>query len=88
MGGIFGLIMGIMYAFGGLIIDSLVSANWITSLETPGLSYGTILAFGALISMPIIFASFGLLVGIFEVVVFNVLSKWMNFLVINFEQEG
>ncbi len=86
MGGIFGLMTGIMYAFGGLIIDALVSANWIAHSETPGLSYGTILAFGALIGMPIIFAGFGLIIGIFEVLVFNGLSKWMDFLEINFEK--
>lgn len=88
MGGVFGLMMGIFYAFGGFIIDALVSANWITHSETPGLSYGTLLAFGALIGMPIIFAGIGLLIGIFESLAFNVLSKWMNFLEINFEQEG
>lgn len=88
MGGLFGLILGIFYAFGGLIIDMLVSANWITHSETLGLSYGTVLAFGALIGMPIIFAVIGLIVGIFEAFAFNVLSKWLSFLVINFEQEG
>jgi len=86
MGSIFGLMMGIMYAFGGLIIDALVSANWLTHPETPGLSYGTILAFGALIGMPIIFAGFGLIIGIFEVLVFNGLSKWLDFLELNFEE--
>ncbi len=88
MGGVFGLMMGIFYAFGGLIIDILVSVNWITCSETLGLSYGTLLAFGALIGMPIIFAGIGLIVGIFEVLAFNILSKWLGSLVINFEQEG
>jgi len=88
MGSILGLMMGIIYAFGGLIIDVLVSVNWITHSETPGLSYGTLLAFGALVGMPIIFASIGLVVGVFKVLAFNVLSKWIGFLEINFEQEG
>jgi hypothetical protein len=45
---IVGLIAGIVYSFGGLIIDGLGSLGWITSNETPGLSFGTVLAFGAL----------------------------------------
>jgi len=59
----------------------------VASFGASGLSYGTLLAFGALIGMPIIFAVIGLMVGIFEVLVFNICSKWMDFLVINFEQE-
>ena len=51
-----GLICGILYSFGGLVIDTLVSFDWLTSAETSGLSYGTILAFGAVIGMPLIFA--------------------------------
>ncbi|MBT8324514.1 MAG: hypothetical protein KJO96_04380, partial [Winogradskyella sp.] len=47
--GLLGVVAGILYAFGGLVIDTLVSLDWITSNETPGLSYGTFLAFGALI---------------------------------------
>lgn len=87
MGSIFGLIMGILYAFGGLVVDILVSANWINHSETPGLSHGTILAFGALIGMPIIFASLGLIIGVFETIIFTTFSKKLNWLVINFEQK-
>lgn len=58
-----GLVAGILYSFGGLIIDALVSIGWITFPSTSGLSYGTLLAFGALIGMPIIFASLGFIVG-------------------------
>jgi hypothetical protein len=36
-----GLVAGIIYSFGGLIIDLLVSLDWVVSSETPGLSYGT-----------------------------------------------
>ena len=86
MGGIAGLMMGIIYAVGGLIMDVLVSVEWISSSETPGLSYGTILAFGALIGMPIIFAGIGGMVGIFEALLFNVLSKWLGGVVLNFEE--
>ena len=87
MGSIFGLIMGIIYAFGGFLIDTFVSLNWLNHPETTGLSYGTILAFGALIGMPIIFAGIGFLIGIFEVMLFNLLSKRLDWLDLNFEQK-
>ena len=60
-----GLLLGIWYSFGGLIIDILVSTGWLssTAMETPGLSEGTLLAFGALIGMPAIFMGFGLITG-------------------------
>lgn len=54
-----GLLAGTMYSFGGLIIDALVSFGLITSEETPGLSYGTVLAYGAIIVMPLLFAATG-----------------------------
>ncbi len=62
--GLIGLLAGIIYSVGGFFIDLFVSLGWLTSQETPGLSYGTILAFGALIGMPIIFAVLGFIVGI------------------------
>jgi len=70
-----GLIAGTVYSFGGLIIDVLVSLGWIASSETPGLSFGTVLAFGALIGMPIIFAILGFLLGIVEAIIFNQVAK-------------
>ena len=73
-----GLLAGIIYSFGGLIIDAAVSMNWITTSETPGLSYGTILAFGALIGMPLIFATIGFVGGIMEALLFNIFSKWLS----------
>ncbi|MDM9630618.1 hypothetical protein [Robiginitalea aurantiaca] len=71
-----GLVAGIVYAFGGLILDALVSLGWMNSDETPGLSYGTVLAFGALIGMPVIFAVFGFLTGILEALCFNLFGRW------------
>lgn len=75
MGLIIGLVCGITYAFGGLIIDTLVTLEWITSNETPGLSIGTLLAFGALIGMPLIGVFFGFLAGIIQAFVYNMFSK-------------
>lgn len=63
LGAIVGLVFGLIYSFGGLMVDSLVSLGWMTSSETPGLSVGTLLAFGALIGMPLIFGVLGFLVG-------------------------
>ncbi|MDH3323685.1 MAG: DUF3566 domain-containing protein [Flavobacteriaceae bacterium] len=79
-----GLLAGIIYAFGGLIIDFMVSLRWISTMETPGLSYGTLLAFGALIGMPAIFAITGFLVGIVEAMLYNLFARWFGGLKIDF----
>lgn len=76
--GFVGLILGILYSFGGLIVDSLVTLEWMTTNETPGLSYGTLLAFGALIGMPLIFAVAGFVVGGIGAILFNIVAKWFG----------
>lgn len=86
LGLLIGLIAGILYSFGGFIIDALVTLGWITSSETPGLSYGTVLAFGALIGMPVIFAAFGLALGVVEALVYNLFARWHGGIEIDFEQ--
>jgi len=77
---IIGLVAGIIYSFGGLIIDVLVSIGWVssTSAGTPGLSFGTMLAFGALIGMPIIFAAAGFVAGIIEASLYNLFAGWFG----------
>lgn len=80
-----GLIAGILYSFGGLIIDALVSSGWITSWETPGLSYGTVLAFMALVGMPIIFAIVGFVAGLVEAVLYNLFARWIGGIELDFE---
>jgi hypothetical protein len=87
MGAIIGLILGIIYSFGGLIIDTLVSVGLVISSETPGLSYGTVLAFGALIGMPIIFLIFGFIIGLIEVFLFNLFARWIGAIKIDFERK-
>jgi hypothetical protein len=85
---IVGLIAGILYSFGGLIIDMLVSIGWVSSAFalTPGLSLGTVLAFGALIGMPIIFATFGFIVGLIGAFLYNLFARWFGGIEIDFEQ--
>ena len=73
-----GILAGILYSFGGLIIDALVSLNWITTDETLGLSYGTILAFGALIGMPLVSAGVGLVLGVIEAILYNMYARLFN----------
>lgn len=75
-----GLICGILYSFGGLVIDAGVSLGWVSgeTWETPGLSYGTVLAFGALIGMPVIFGVIGFLFGLVEAVLFNWITPWLG----------
>ncbi len=69
---IVGLIAGILYSVGGAIYDVLVSIGWITSVSTPGVGYGTALAFLALVGMPVTFATFGFMVGRIEVFLYNI----------------
>lgn len=76
LGGLVGLLMGIIYAFGGLIVDSLVSLGLVTTPETPGLSVGTVLAFGALVGMPLIGMISGFFLGILEALLYNGFARW------------
>ena len=69
-----GLIAGILYSFGGAIIDVLVSNGWITSASTPGVGWGTALAFLALIGMTSIFATFGLTAGAIGAFLYNLVA--------------
>jgi hypothetical protein len=54
-----GLICGVLYSFGGLVID----------LGTTGLNGGTALTFLALIGMPLLLGGVGFLAGVLIVVV-------------------
>ena len=72
-----GAVAGIIYSFGGIIIDTLVSLEIITSSETPGLSIGTLYAFGALIGMPMIFGLVGYIAGIVEAFLYNILIRYI-----------
>ena len=75
--GLLGLLCGVFYAFGGLIIDIMVSLDWLSpeKMETPGLSYGTFLAFGALLGMPLIGLVFGFFTGLITGVLYNFLAR-------------
>ena len=83
-----GLSAGLLYSFGGLTIDLMVSAGLLSSIRygTTGLSYGTILAFASLLGMPIIFALLGFVLGLFEALLYNVYVRWFRAIEINFWQ--
>ena len=49
-----GFVLGLIYAFGGLIID----------LFTMGLNAGTAMAFGAIIVLPALFGASGIIFGL------------------------
>ena len=48
-----GLGCGMLYSFGGVVVDML----------TIGLNWGTAMAFGALVGMPVVFGAFGFVCG-------------------------
>ena len=75
LGALIGLVLGVIYSFGGFLVDLLVTLGWITSGETSGLSVGTILAFGALLGMPLIGLVVGFLLGILEALLYNVYAR-------------
>ena len=81
--GLIGLFLGILYSFGGLILDVSVSMHWLQSEETSGLSYGTFLAFGALILMPLIGILIGFFTGIIEALLYTIWTQWMSSTQIN-----
>lgn len=85
--GILGVLLGIVYAFGGLIMDSLVSLGVINGIDTPGLSTGTILAFAALIGMPIIFLILGACFGAILAFAYNSYAKRFGGISIEWEDE-
>ena len=74
--GLIGLLLGIIYSFGGLILDILVSLNWLDTEETLGLGYGTLLAFGAIIIIPLLGILIGFVTGILEAFLYNIWIMW------------
>lgn len=63
-GAILGLFLGILYSFGGVIVDFF----------NQQLGFGTVLAFGALLGMPLIFASFGFILGLIGAFFYNIIQ--------------
>ena len=72
-----GLIAGILYSFGGAIYDLLTSGT---------VNWGTALAFLALIGMPILFATFGFLVGLIEAYLYNLFASCIGGIELEIEQ--
>ena len=70
-----GLIFGILYSFGGAIYDVLTTGS---------VNLGTALAFLALIGMPIMFATFGFIVGLIEAFLYNLFARWFGGIEIDF----
>ena len=73
-----GMIAGILYAFGGAFYE----------LFTGTLNTGTVLAFGALIGMPVIFGVVGLVAGAVVALLDNFAVKWFGGIEMDFDQEG
>ena len=61
-----GLIAGVVYALGGVIYDLLKGQ----------LGFGTLIACFAIIGMPILFASFGFIVGVIGACLNNLVVGW------------
>jgi len=61
-----GLFMGVLYSVGGLVYELYMGIP---------LNLGTILAFGALVGMPLIFAIPGIVIGAIVATIYNAISK-------------
>ena len=77
LGALIGLLCGIYYSFGGMLIDIGVSYGLLSAerMSTPGLSIGTLMAFGALIGMPLIFMFIGFICGLAQAFSYNLISR-------------
>ena len=80
-----GLVLGVVYTFGGLILDILVTLDWVPPTETPGLSLGTLLAFGGVVGMPLVFMAAGFVLGIIQALLYNLFAKWFGGLSLKFK---
>ena len=70
-----GLVAGFLYSFGGGAVDVLVTTGLITSTSTPGVSWGTALAFLALLGMPLYFAVFGFAAGAIGAFLYGLVAR-------------
>ena len=91
--GVVGMAAGILYAFGGALYDALVTLGWVASAEagswsTPGLGWGTVLAFGALIGMPVMFAVAGLAAGAVGALLYNIVARRVGGVVLHLDRQG
>tara|TARA_B110000467_G_scaffold163324_1_gene189012 strand:+ start:2438 stop:2758 length:321 start_codon:yes stop_codon:yes gene_type:complete len=75
--GLIGLCFGIYYSIGGMFIDILVSSEVLSAekWETPGLSIGTLMAYMALVAMPLFTAACGFVLGLVEGLLYNLFRK-------------
>jgi len=85
LGVLVGFLCGLFYSVGGFLIDALVSMEFLSS--APGLSYGTLLAFGALIGMPLLLGAAGFLLGLVAGLLFNGCLKGINGLQVFFDNK-
>ncbi len=74
---IVGLLAGILYSFGGFVYDVITTGS---------VNFGTALAFLALIGMPIIFATFGFIIGLIEAFLYNLFARRFGGIDIDFEK--
>ena len=71
---ILGLGAGILYSVGGAVYD----------YNTTGLNTGTALAFLALIGMPLLFGTLGVIVGLIEGIIFNIFAPMVKGMKVEF----
>ncbi len=73
-----GACAGILYSFGGALYDIL----------TTGLNTGSYLAMLALVGIPVLFGLSGLILGLIEAALFNLIATRLNGIILDIKQEG
>jgi len=76
--GCVGVIAGVFYAVGGFLYE----------LVTGTLNSGTLLAFGALIGMPLVFGAFGFLAGVIGAVLYNLVARRFGGIELDIDQRA
>lgn len=71
-----GLAAGIVYSFGGAVYDVLTTGS---------MNLGTVLAFLALLGMPVLFGSLGFITGAIEAAIYNLTARLFGGIEADFE---
>ena len=86
-----GLITGILYSFGGAIYDVVKGFPVGSEGDLPTWLCGPpvcLIAFGAIIGMPIIFAVPGFIAGAIGAFLYNLGARWVGRIEVDLEQEA
>jgi len=86
-----GKVMGAMYAIIGLIIGGVVTIFSVlgsTFSSSGSIGRGTLFGVGAIIFLPILYGALGFISGVLSGWIFNLVTRWVGGLEIEFEDSN